>query len=171
MGDARAMYENWASDDKSTKYLSWDTHKSIETTNEVLAKWIPEYDKLDYYHWGFEYIGHVIGAAHFHNLSEKDEKCEIGYCLGSKWWNKGIMTEAVAEIFRFAFEEVNLYKIYAMYDTENIGSGRVMQKSSMQREGYMREHTKRKDGTRGDMAYYAILKREWKKIKEENDHA
>jgi len=164
MDDAQPMYDNWASDDNTSKFLSWETHKSVEDTREVLAKWIPQYENTDYYHWVIGYEGTLVGTAHFFHVSDNDEKCEIGYCMGPTWWNKGIMTEAVGEIFRFAFEDVNFYKIYAMHDIINVGSGRVMQKNHMKQEGYLHEHTKRKDGTRGDMIYFAILGKEWNNI-------
>jgi ribosomal-protein-alanine N-acetyltransferase len=163
MDDAQAMFDNWASDDSTSKYLAWETHKSVDDTRKILAEWIPEYDKPDYYHWVIECDGTIVGTIHFFNISEWNEKCELGYCIGPKWWNKGIVTEAVAELFHFGFEEIGFYKIYALHDTENVGSGRVMQKNHMKQEGYLHEHIKRKDGTRGDMAYYAILRKEWGK--------
>ena len=162
LDDARDMFDNWASDDRTSEYLSWETHKSVETTKEVLTRWIPEYDRLDYYHWVIQYGPDIIGTVNFFHVSDKDEKCEIGYCIGPKWWNIGVMTEAVGELFRFAFEDVNFYKIYAVHDIQNVGSGRVMQKNGMKQEGYLREHTRRRDGSRGDMIYYAVLGREWR---------
>ncbi|MDD4495516.1 MAG: GNAT family N-acetyltransferase [Eubacteriales bacterium] len=159
--DAQVMYKNWASDEKVTKYLSWDIHKSIKATSELLAKWVVEYEKLNYYHWVIELSGTIIGTINFHSISDKDEHCEMGYCIGSKWWNKGFVTEAVAEMIRFAFEELNANKVCALHDTDNVASGRIMQKNGMKQEGLLREHKMRKDGTRGDLAYYSILKDEW----------
>jgi len=159
--DAPAMYENWASDEKVTKYLSWDIHESVEATSELLTKWVTEYKKPKYYHWVIEFNGTIIGTINFHAISDKDEHCEMGYCIGSKWWNKGFVTEAAAEIIRFAFEELNANKICALHDTDNIASGRIMQKNGMKLEGLLRKHKMRKDGTRGDLAYYSILKDEW----------
>jgi len=34
INDAQAMYKNWASDDEVTKFLTWETHKDIDTTME-----------------------------------------------------------------------------------------------------------------------------------------
>ncbi len=159
--DAQAMYDNWATDEKVTEYLSWYVHESIEETRELLAKWGAEYEKPDYYHWAIEYEGSIIGTVGLHNVSDQNEHCELGYCIGSKWWNQGIMTEAVGAVIRFMFAEVNANKICALHDIQNIGSGSVMRKNGMQQEGLFREHSVRKDGTRGDMAYYAILRSEW----------
>lgn len=159
--DARAMCENWASDAKVTKYVSWDIHVSVAATRELLTRWAAEYEKPDYYHWVIEYSDTIIGTINFHAISDRDEHCEMGYCIGSKWWNKGFVTEAAAELIRFAFEELNANKVCALHDTENIASGRVMQKNGMKQEGLLREHKKRKDGTRGDLVCYSILKDEW----------
>ena len=103
----------------------------------------------------------IVGTIGLHDIGDKQDRCELGYCIGSRWWNKGIVTEAAAEVIRFAFEELNANKVCALYDTENVGSGRVMQKNGMKQEGLLREHSLRKDGTRGDLAYYAILRSEW----------
>ena len=127
----------------------------------MLQKWVLEYEKDDYYHWVIEFDGTIIGTTNYHALSHKHEHCELGYCIGSKWWNKGLVTEVVAELIRFAFDELNANKVCALHDTKNIASGRVMQKNSMKLDGVLREHKMRKDGNRGDMAYYSILKREW----------
>ena len=163
--DAQNMYDNWATDEKVAKYLSWDIHESAEATKELLTKWVAEYEKPEYYHWVIEFNGTIIGTTNFHAVSNKDEHCEIGYCIGSKWWNKGIVTEAVAEIIRFAFEELNANKVCALHDTDNIASGKVMQKNGMKQEGLLREHKMRKDGTRGDLACYSILEDEWRASK------
>ena len=161
--DAQAMYDNWATDENTTKYLIWDVHESIEATRELLTKWVPEYDKAEYYHWVIQYDGTIVGTINFHAIANKEEHIELGYCIGSKWWNKGIVTEAVSALLQFAFEELNANKVCALHDTENISSGRVMQKNGMKQEGLLREHKLRRDGTRGDLACYAILKREWRK--------
>ncbi|MCL2517625.1 MAG: GNAT family N-acetyltransferase [Oscillospiraceae bacterium] len=162
LDDAQAMFENWATDQKVNKFLSWDLHESVEFTRELLTKWIANYDNLECYNWVIEYNQTVIGNIIIHDIDTKREHFELGYNIGSKWWNMGIMTEAVAEVIRFAFKELNANKVCGLHDTENPASGRVMQKNGMTQEGLLREHAKRRDGTRGDLAYYAILKREWR---------
>ena len=64
-------------------------------------------------------------------------------------------------MINFAFSELNANKVCGMHDVQNIASGRVMQKCGMVLEGILREHSLRKDGTRGDLAFYGILKNEW----------
>ncbi|MCL2487656.1 MAG: GNAT family N-acetyltransferase [Oscillospiraceae bacterium] len=159
--DAPAMYANWCSDQKVTKFLRWDPHPSEEHTRELLESWVTEYERADYYHWVIEYAKYIIGTIAFHAASDNHERLEIGYCIGSRWWNRGIVTEALGAALRYAFEELNAHRMIALHDTQNPGSGRVMQKNGMKLEGILREHLLRKDGSRGDMAYYAILRSEW----------
>ncbi|MCD7778252.1 MAG: GNAT family N-acetyltransferase, partial [Clostridiales bacterium] len=41
--DGPQMFENWASDIKTTSYLSWPTHKTLKDTRAVIHKWIEAY--------------------------------------------------------------------------------------------------------------------------------
>ena len=159
--DAQAMYDNWATDEKVPKYLSWNVHESVEFTRELLTKWVSEYDNPKYYRWVIEFADTIIGTINLHDIQDNAECCELGYCIGSKWWNMGIVTEAAGAVVRFTFDELGANRVCALHDTENVGSGKVMQKNGMKQEGLLREHKMRKDGTRGDLAYYAILKKDW----------
>ena len=64
-------------------------------------------------------------------FDEKDGCCEIGYGLGSAYWNKGYCTEAVGRFLRYLFDEKGLRKIYASFFTGNDASRRVMEKNGM----------------------------------------
>ena len=43
--DAESVFNNYASDDEVTKYVTWCTHESIETTKCLLDFWINQYEK------------------------------------------------------------------------------------------------------------------------------
>ena len=161
--DAQAMYDNWASDEKVPKFLAWDIHKSVEETRELLTKWVAEYENPEYYHWVIDYKDEntIVGAINLHAVSNKSWRAEMGYNIGSKWWNKSLMTEAVHAVLEFAFNEIGMNKICASHDTENAGSGKVMQKNGMVREGHFHKHSRRKDGTWGDTDFYGILRDNW----------
>ena len=42
--DAYDMYNNWASDEEVTKYVTWDIHKSIDDTIAIIEFWLLQYD-------------------------------------------------------------------------------------------------------------------------------
>jgi len=160
LSDAEQMFANWASDPEVTQYLTWPSHADIEVTKGVLAYWDKENDRLDYYHWGLELKEscQLIGTGGVLGINERHHSADLGYCMGRAYWNKGYMTEAVAAMIKYLFNTVGLNRIVACHDTENVGSGRVMQKCGMTFEGIQRQaHFCDRRGF-VDLAFYAIVK-------------
>jgi RimJ/RimL family protein N-acetyltransferase len=82
---------------------------------------------------------------------------EMGYWLGKPFWGQGYATEAARRVLRYAFEELDLNRVFASHFAHNIASGRVMQKAGMAYEGTMRQHVL-KWGSFKDLVYYAIVR-------------
>ena len=61
-------------------------------------------------------------------LTDKDDECELGYWLGKPFWGQGIMPEAVKEMIRHAFEDLDMQKIWIGYYEGNTKSKRVQEK-------------------------------------------
>lgn len=38
--DAKMMFSNWTGDDKVTRFLRWDAHKTIDDTKNMIQQWI-----------------------------------------------------------------------------------------------------------------------------------
>lgn len=130
-------------------------------TKNVLSDWVFKSKSKDYYHWLIEFVGEAIGSVGAVGIDLPNESCEIGYCLSKQYWGQGIMTEAVTEIIYYLFSEVGFHRITSKHDVLNPASGMVMKKCGMVFEGISREASKRKDGSFGDFANYAILKSDW----------
>lgn len=162
--DAEMMYTNWASEDKVTEFLTWPTHTSPDVSRFVLQSWTEAYEKPDYYQWGIELreTGELIGSIAVVEIRESTFAADIGYCIGSKWWGRGIMPEAAKAVIKYLFEEIGFERIAACHASDNPKSGRVMQKIGMRYEG-----THRKGGfcNRGiiDEVWYSVLKAEYEK--------
>lgn len=163
--DASDMYNNWASDSEVTKYLSWSPHSSVEISKQLIGIWIDSYSNMEHYQWAIELkeTGDVIGNINLLEISNNDENCEVGYCLGKAFWNKGIMTEALSEVIKFGFNEIGLQRIAARFDVHNLASGRVMGKCNLIYEGTLRKITKDNSGNLVDCKYYSILRDEYYK--------
>lgn len=56
---------------------------------------------------------------------------EIGYRLIEKHWEKGIATETTIALLKYAFENLETEKVYAICDIRNSGSKNVLQKSGL----------------------------------------
>ncbi len=63
-------------------------------------------------------------------LIEKNE-CEIGYSIGSKWWNKGYTTEAVNKVIEYLTKNIGFDTIVAEVSENNIASKRVLEKAGL----------------------------------------
>lgn len=96
-------------------------------------------------------------------MHPEHRRAELGYWLGIPFWNQGYMTEAARAVLRFAFDALELNRVYASHFVRNPASGRVMQKSGMTCEGTLRQHFLRWDRPE-DLVYYGILKDEWIQI-------
>ena len=84
------------------------------------------------------------------------KSAEIGYWIGEPHWGKGIATEATKQLVSYAFEQLDLVRLYAGVFSFNPASGRVMQKLGMIQEGLLRDHTYRW-GKHEDLIAYGLL--------------
>lgn len=158
--DAQAMFDNWASNPNVTQYLTWQAHGSVDDTKALLREWVKNYGCDNFYQWAIELktLAQPIGSISVVRIQEEVDECEVGYCLGEEWWKKGIMTEAFKRVIAFLFEEVKANRICADHDTENVNSGKVMQKSGLTYEGTLRQAGRNSKNPRCDLAVYAVIK-------------
>ncbi|MCL2884691.1 MAG: GNAT family N-acetyltransferase [Oscillospiraceae bacterium] len=161
MADVEAMFRNFASDERVTRFLSWPPYKNAEDVKPFLAARVAEYVRDDVYAWAMEFEGEMTGSISVVSLDETNQVCEIGYCLGYAYWNKGLATEALRAVTAFLFDEVNTHRVMAKHDAENPASGAVMKKCGMAHEGTLRGQHRRRDGTYADSLVYGILKEEF----------
>ena len=162
--DAEPMFRNWSSDPKVTKYLTWPAHSNIAVSEMVIGSWLQEYEKDSYYQWMIvlKELGEPIGSICVVRQNDLVEEAEIGYCIGSRWWHRGIVSEALTAVMRYLFEEVGMNRVAARHDPNNPNSGRVMRKCGMIYEGTARSADRNNQGV-CDAAHYAILRSDWKK--------
>lgn len=160
--DYHMAYKNWCSSETVDKYVLWKKHENENVTKELYDKWISEYNDKTY-RWIIELKNNkeVVGTIDISNKFLESSTCEVGYCLSDKYWNLGIMTEALKEIIRFLFEECNCEVVWAEYLENNPASGKVMQKCGMKYEGKLRKRIVDKNNIRNDLIVYSILKEEF----------
>ncbi|HEY8392736.1 MAG TPA: GNAT family protein [Capillibacterium sp.] len=89
--------------------------------------------------------------------------CEIGYCLSKRYWNQGIMTEALKAVIAYLIKEVGFKRVQAVHQVENPASGRVMIKAGMKHEGRLRGYVLNNRNELVDCEMYAILEDEIEK--------
>ncbi len=155
MDDAEAMFK-YSSNDNVSRYVLWETHQTLEDAKAFIEMANEAYEMRDFYHWGIEYNGQLIGTIDYVGLNEYSGMGEIGYVLSEDYWNKGLVTEAAKRIIDFGFDELGIVRIQARCIAENIASSRVMEKCGMKFEGTLRKSMLVK-GTHRDINMYAII--------------
>ena len=90
-----------------------------------------------------------------------EKSAELGYWLAREHWGQGVMTEAVRQICREAFDRFDILRIFAEPFADNSGSRRVLEKAGFTCEGTMRNGVF-KNGRIGSYCMYALLREELK---------
>lgn len=162
LSDALAAYKNWTADDKVTEFLRWPPHADISVTERVIQGWIKQYEKPSFYQWAIvlKETNEPIGSISIVDQNEALNIVHIGYCIGSKWWHRGITSEAFFAIIPFLFNEVGVNRIELQHDPNNPFSGAVMRKCGLQYEGTLRQADFNNKGV-ADACMYSLLKSEW----------
>ena len=163
VADAQQMHDNWASDGRVTRFLSFLPHESVQSTAELLREWTHAYTEETVYNWVMEYEGQCIGSISVVRFSDRNESAELGYCMGYDYWNRGLMTEAAKAVIAFLFDEVGFHRVMISHAVRNPASGRVAQKCGLTYEGTAREARKSRDGDYLDIASYSVLRHEWQR--------
>ena len=85
---------------------------------------------------------------------------DVGYFILPEYHGQGIMTEALLEVIRFAFEDDGVYRIETGCLTENRASERIMQKCGFIKEAERKSYAWH-DGRLKDRVEYRLLRDEW----------
>lgn len=138
--DAEGMFHGWASDEKTTQYLSWSPHRNIEETQDLIVNWIGRYDD-NCYNWVVELKNThtLIGNISAISVSKRHHNCEIGYCYGSQYWNQGYATEALKAVIHYMLYDCEMHLVEAKHISLNPASGKVMENAGMIKDAVLRD--------------------------------
>jgi len=160
--DIDDVYE-YASDTRVSEFLLWSPHPTKGYTKAYLSLLAKRYRAGDFYDWGIELDGKMIGTVGFTSFSIENNVGEIGYVLSSKCWGMGIASEAVKRILEFGFCELLLNRIEAKFMAENEKSRKLLDKLGFNYEGEMKEAVYAKDRYR-NVGISALTRGEYLKM-------
>lgn len=154
--DDQAVLE-YGSDEMTLKYLIWEGITDIEGARRSITNY---YIKPGIFALALKENNKCIGCIDL-RLETQYEKASFGYVLNRKYWNQGYMSEALWKILSFSFDDLGLNRVEATYYTGNEGSGRVMEKCGMIKEGVGRQEVKIK-GIFHDVVHVGLIREQWK---------
>ena len=127
--DAEDLFE-YAQDADVGPIAGWPPHKNIEESLSVIKN---VFNGKEAYTICLKKDNKAIGAIELKlnghtDLTVRDDECEMGFWLGKPFWRQGIMSEAVKEMLRHAFEDCNMQKVWIGYYEGNEKSKRLQEK-------------------------------------------
>ena len=165
VGDSFDMFE-YACREDVTEYLLWKPHPDESYTREYLQFVATHYEIGDFFDWAIVWNEQdkMIGTCGFTKFDYNHNVGEIGYVINPLYRGMEIADEAVMAVMRFGFEVLKLNRIEAKFMAENTASRRVMEKTGMTFEGFLRKAMKIK-GEYETIGICSILRDEFMSIR------
>jgi N-acetyltransferase len=110
--------------------------------------------------------GAVIGSTRYHDIMPVVDRVEIGYTwYAQSRWRTNVNTTCKLLLFTHAFENVGCKVVGLRTDNFNFRSQRAIEGLGAKKDGVIRHHAARRDGTVRDSVMYSILVAEWPDVK------
>ena len=127
--DARDVYE-YAKDPGVGPAAGWPVHKSVEESREIIKSAL---SGPECYAVCLKSDGRALGSVELKlkdrtDLTDRDDECELGFCLNRDFWGRGIIPEAARELLRRAFEDLGMRCVWCAYYDGNEKSKRAQEK-------------------------------------------
>ena len=112
--------------------------------------------------WGIETTeGSTVGLIGLHQLNWIARSAELRVLIGERSaWGQGIGTEATQLLVAYAFESLNLHKVWLGVNERNVGARTTYERSGFRSEGVLRDDVYR-NGRYYDVVRMSILREEY----------
>jgi RimJ/RimL family protein N-acetyltransferase len=98
----------------------------------------------------------LLGAISLGRFNWREWRAEVGYWLVPAARGRGVATQSVRMVARWAFEELGLVRLELLAHPDNVRSQAVAERSGFLREGRVRSYRRSPQG-RSDMVLYSLL--------------
>ena len=110
--------------------------------------------------------GVIAGSTRFHDIAAAIDRVEIGYTwYGSRWQRTHVNTACKLLLLSHAFDELGCKVVGFRTDNFNFASQRAIAALGARKDGVIRHHHPRRDGSVRDSVMYSILAGEWPDVK------
>ena len=110
--------------------------------------------------------GDVVGSTRYHDVVASIDRVEIGYTwYAARWQRSHVNSACKLLLLAHAFETLGCRVVGLRTDNFNFRSQRAIEAIGAKRDGVIRHHQARKDGTVRDSVMYSILASEWSDVK------
>ena len=163
--DERGVYALF-SDPSVVEFYEFTPFQNISQSQALIQKFTQWFQHDQAVRWGIidKASEELIGSCCFDTLHHNYHSANLGYCLRSDFWGKGIAREAVGAILAYGFQHGiigTLNRVQALTAPRNLASERLLEHFGFRREGLLRSYGYWK-GEYHDMNVFSLLKSEWR---------
>lgn len=106
--------------------------------------------------------GEIVGTTRYYEIMPDLPRLAIGYTWYARRWQKSHLNTACKRLLlRHAFEALQCVAVEFHTDHRNLDSQRAIERLGAHRDGVLRAHKRRPDGTLRDTVCYSIVAGEW----------
>ena len=110
--------------------------------------------------------GDIVGTTRYHDIVREIDRVEIGYTwYGAKWQRTNVNTTCKLLLLTHAFETLGCKVVGLRTDNFNFRSQKAIEALGAKKDGVIRHHQARRDGSARDSVMYSILLGEWPDVK------
>ena len=110
--------------------------------------------------------GTLVGTSSLGEADLRQESIHLGATLyGPRWWGTQVNPEAKLLLMAHCFEDCGYGRVKIQTDVLNTRSQAAIAKLGATREGVLRRHMRREDGSFRDTVVFSVLKDEWPGVK------
>jgi N-acetyltransferase len=110
--------------------------------------------------------GIIAGTTRYHDIVPDIDRVEIGYTWYAKQWQRThVNTACKLLLFEYAFDQLGCRVVGLRTDNFNFASQRAIEALGAKKDGVIRHHQARRDGTARDSVMYSVLVHEWRDVK------
>lgn len=110
--------------------------------------------------------GEVAGTTRYHDIVPEIDRVEIGWTwYGKRWQRTRVNTVCKLLLFEHAFETLGCKVVGLRTDNFNFASQRAIEALGAKKDGVLRHHQARRDGTVRDSMMYSVLAAEWPDVR------
>ena len=164
VGDLELLWDD-ISDSEISRLMAWNAHREKSETCEFLKTEVQRRKRGQGITWaimkGGSFCGIVslIGILHGHRALIYD-RAELAYWLSRRYHGQGIMTGACRRVLRFAFETLELHKVFVSHFADNEASAKLIKRLGFRYVGEQIEEFS-KNGVWHNHKLYELLDREF----------
>jgi RimJ/RimL family protein N-acetyltransferase len=110
--------------------------------------------------------GTLVGTSALMDAHLVNESVHLGSTVyGRRWWGSRVNPEAKLLLLTHCFETCGFGRVKIQTDARNTRSQAAIARLGARREGVLRRHTKREDGSFRDTVVFSVLVDEWPEVR------